>query len=274
MAKHVEFLSLTSVDVCISEISCVERQWKNKWENEYADGRDQNVLSFTLKGHKRLFVPGESKPKFDVHGPCAFFIPSGVPYISRSAAPSEEETGHTVCIKFKMTDQDGEPIIIKEGHLCFKEIDIDFFERRLRKVMTAYMQANTNILALKREIYNLLEELVENTRNDLRLEHGFHNLLPAIRYLEKNLSSDASVGDLAKMCLMSSSYFYKRFKEYTGGMCLTDYRNKMRVEKAKELLESSLWNVSLIAQTLGFYDTSHFYRVFKKHTGETPKIKK
>ncbi len=274
MAIRVDFLSLTSVDVCISEISCVERRWKNKWENEYPDGRDQNVLSFTLKGHKRLFEPNSSEPRFDVHGPCAFFIAAGVPYISRSAASNEEEEGHTVCIKFKITDRNGEPVIINEGQLCFRDLDVEFFEIRLRKVMTAYMQANTNILALKREIYHLLEELVITLQNEHRITHGFNNLLPAIRYIEKNLNSNATVADLAKMCLMSNSYFYKRFREYPGGMCLTDYRNKMRVEKAKELLESSLWSISLISQSLGFYDTSHFYRVFKKHTGETPKAKK
>ncbi len=273
MEKRIPFVSLASTDVCISEISCVERQWKNKWENEYILGRDQNVLSFTFKGSKRIYLPGESEPIFQAQSPVAFFISSGSPYISRSSS-YDNELGHTVCIKFKLTDQDGNPIQIEDGYLCFKELDSESFESLLQKVMEIYMRATTNTLSLKCEIYHILEKLVGMLQNEERINTGYHNLLPAIRHLEKNLSSNATVGDLAKMCIMSNSYFYKQFKEYTGGMCLTDYRNKLRVEKAKELLESSLWSISLIAQTLGFYDTSHFYRVYKKHTGETPKIKK
>ncbi len=273
MSKKISFVSLASTDVCISEISCVERQWKNKWENEYITGRDQNVLSFTLSGKKRLYLPNEKDTFFEIDSPAAFFISAGVPYISRSASP-DEESGRTICIKFKLTDQYGKPVQIEESCICFRELDLESFESLLKKVMSVYMRANTNTLSIKREIYHVLEKLVSLLQNEQRLQTGYHNLMPAIKYIEKNLNSNATVGDLAKMCLMSSSYFYKKFKEYTGGLCLTDYRNKLRVEKAKELLESSLWSISLIAQTLGFYDTSHFYRVYRKHTGETPKIKK
>lgn len=273
MANKIDFLSLSSTDVCISEISCVERHWKNKWENEYPSGRDQNVLSFTLKGHKRLYLPDESEPIFDVDSPAAFLISTNSPYISRSVSPKAQD-GHIVCIKFKLTDQNGEAIKINEKYLCFKELDAQSFESSLNEIMDLYVRANTNTLAIKREVYHLLEKLVILSQNEQRLQEGFHNLSPAIKYLEKNLSSNVSVSDLAKMCIMSNSYFYKQFKLYTGGLCLTDYRNKMRVEKAKELLKSSLYSISLIAQTLGFYDVSHFYRVFKKHTGETPKLSK
>ncbi|MBQ2118450.1 MAG: helix-turn-helix domain-containing protein, partial [Clostridia bacterium] len=65
--------------------------------------------------------------------------------------------------------------------------------------------------------------------------------------------------------------FRARFKQFSGGLSPSEYRNRLRVRKAQELLSSSLWTTDLIAETLGFYDTSHFYRIYKKYTGKTPK---
>ena len=269
--KTVPFSSLAELDVCVGDISCVERKWSNKWENRYTEGRDQNVLSFTVCGHKRLYLPDRDEPIYDVLGPSAFFIARGTPYISKSSTDDTEEEGHTICIKFKLFDADGEEIRIAERHLCFSSLTGDFFLHLFRQLIGAYTEGRTNNLQLKRMLYRLLEELVNLSRTEADAAHDYKDLLPALRYIESNMSSAISVGELAQLCFMSESYFSKRFKQYTGGVCLTDYRNRLRVEKAKEFLESSLWTVNLIAETLGFYDTSHFYRVYKKYTGKSPK---
>ncbi len=272
--KEISFASLPDSDICISEITCIEYQWKNKSENEYKRGRDQNVLSFTLNGNKQLYMPSSNTPVFDVHGASVFFIARNTPYISKSIAQKDDVAGYTVCIKFRLTDTQGNDIILTEKYLCWENINEEFFGHLFKKVINAYMLAKANNLALKNSLYKLLDELVKSLGTLNKSQDAFEDLFPALKYLESNLSNNASVDDLAKMCFMSNSYFYKRFKDYTGGVCLTDYRNRMRIDKAKELLESPLWTTALIADTLGFYDISHFYRVYKKYTGETPKVSK
>jgi AraC-like DNA-binding protein len=98
----------------------------------------------------------------------------------------------------------------------------------------------------------------------------FHAILPAIQYIEEHPSENTTVPELAAMCFLSESYFRARFRAFAG-CSPTDYRNRLRVGKAKELLQSSLWTTDLIAEALGFYDTSHFYRVYKRVTGQTPR---
>ncbi len=272
--RSISFMSLGEFDICVSDISCIEYKWDGKWDNDYPNGRDQNVLSFTVCGHKKLYLPEEKNPMFDVFGPSAFFIAPHSPYVSRSSVEDIDGVGHTICIKFKLLDQSGQEVAIKDKYLCWENLSEEFFTHLFQKVVKAYMEATVNNLVLKSALYKLLDELSKGLKMKERTQNGFDELLPAIKYLETNIGCNVSVEELAKMCFMSNSYFYKRFKEYTGGVCLTDYKNKMRVEKAKELLESPMWTTALIAETLGFYDTSHFYRVYKKYTGESPRFVK
>jgi len=44
----------------------------------------------------------------------------------------------------------------------------------------------------------------------------------------------------------------------------------MRMERAMELLAGTNVQIKAIAQMMGYYDLSHFSRVFKDHTGESP----
>jgi AraC-like DNA-binding protein len=68
---------------------------------------------------------------------------------------------------------------------------------------------------------------------------------------------------------VSTFYFCKMFKKATG-LTFTDYLGRLRVEKAKNLLLNPHLRVSEIAYTVGFQSLTHFNRVFRKLTGESP----
>jgi AraC-like DNA-binding protein len=59
------------------------------------------------------------------------------------------------------------------------------------------------------------------------------------------------------------------FKKATG-LTFTDYMGRVRVEKAKTLLLNPHLRVSEIAYTVGFQSLTHFNRVFRDLTGESP----
>ena len=68
---------------------------------------------------------------------------------------------------------------------------------------------------------------------------------------------------------MSVRYFCKVFKQSIG-MTFTDYLNRLRIEKAKNLLANPHKHISEIAFEVGFESLSQFNRSFKRITGETP----
>src|SRR4029077_15949624 len=75
--------------------------------------------------------------------------------------------------------------------------------------------------------------------------------------------------EMARTMHVSTFYFCKMFKRATG-LTFTDYLGRVRVEKAKNLLLNPHLRVSEIAYTVGFQSLTHFNRVFRKLTGESP----
>ena len=49
-----------------------------------------------------------------------------------------------------------------------------------------------------------------------------------------------------------------------------DYVINLRINRAKELLNSDLYSVSQVAEMSGFFDDTYFSRYFKKRVGKTP----
>jgi len=79
-----------------------------------------------------------------------------------------------------------------------------------------------------------------------------------------------SLAELSEKACVSAGHFSRVFKQLTG-MNVTDYVNAKRIAKAKDLLLVTDDTVETIAQRCGFQGMRHFYEVFKKLTGETPK---
>lgn len=68
---------------------------------------------------------------------------------------------------------------------------------------------------------------------------------------------------------LSEKSFTRRFKAATGHAPL-DYVQRLRIEEAKELLETTAAPVDAIGRAVGYEDTSFFRRLFKRQTGVTP----
>ncbi len=267
---NITFLSLMQTDICINDISCVEYNWKNSITNEYPCGRDQNILSFTMGGTKKLFLPKNGEIVFEAFGASVFFIAKNTPYITEAVVKNKFETGYTVCIKFGLTDKFGNEIILSDKYLMWDNVNVELYRLWFQKIMNDYMPLHPDLFKIKSTVYRLLDELSCSMKELVHMQEGYDDLLPALMYLENNLKDNISTDALAKMCYMSTDHFRRRFKAYTGGVCFTDYKNRLRIEKAQELLENPMWSISLISEALGFYDTAHFYRVYKKYTGSTP----
>ncbi len=66
------------------------------------------------------------------------------------------------------------------------------------------------------------------------------------------------------------AYLSREFSKYFNDLTFGEYIRKLRIEKAMTLLESDEHSLGEIAYLTGFSDQSHFTRVFKKHTRQSP----
>lgn len=90
-----------------------------------------------------------------------------------------------------------------------------------------------------------------------------------LKYIREHFKEDISVEDLADKACMSSSHFYKTFKN-TLGETPMEYLNGERIKQAKKLIRTTTYKLSDIAYLCGFNSSSYFNTYFKKQEGMTP----
>ncbi len=105
-------------------------------------------------------------------------------------------------------------------------------------------------------------------------KHSMKNYSPLVQkviaLVDFDITSDLSLSHQAEMLNVNASYLSTLFKKETR-ITLTEYVAKKRVEQAAFLLTSTNQQIQTVAQNCGIYDVNYFTKLFKKHTGKTPK---
>jgi len=84
----------------------------------------------------------------------------------------------------------------------------------------------------------------------------------AIDFMNSNLHLKLTVNEIAKRVCLSPSHLNHLFKIETG-LPVARYLNKLRLERGKELLETTFLNVKQIASEVG-QSSNHFTTNFKR----------
>jgi len=90
-----------------------------------------------------------------------------------------------------------------------------------------------------------------------------------MEYVKNHFTERITLEELAALEHISTSYLSRKFKQRTGMPVIT-YINRLRVEKARQLLMASILDINEIAYQAGFDSPKYFHRVFKMVTGESP----
>ena len=150
---------------------------------------------------------------------------------------------------------------IKKEHLFIPIPTEEEFYKAICKSRTFRMMTQT------------FEEILLSIQSQIKdyNETGSHHLLiqKIKQYITNNANSDLSLDQLSSIFFMNSSYLSKIFKDECREN-LSDYIQKVRIEQAKNLLESTNKKVQEIATKVGYGDYRYFCTVFKKATGLTP----
>jgi len=88
-------------------------------------------------------------------------------------------------------------------------------------------------------------------------------------FLAANYDSSFTLEELASRCNLNSSYLSRAFREKTG-QPLFEYINRLRIERALQLLRNSDMTILDIAMSVGYNNISFFNRYFRKLKGCSP----
>ncbi len=128
--------------------------------------------------------------------------------------------------------------------------------------------------AIKGLVLSLMTELTRkisasSTSSSLR-SRNMPRILPALRHMHTYPEKTISISYLASICNMSTSGFRMLFTELMNE-APRHYLNRLRLQKACELLYSTEQTILDISIEAGFQSLSNFYRAFNEYYNISPK---
>ncbi|MEX0322607.1 MAG: helix-turn-helix domain-containing protein [Puniceicoccaceae bacterium] len=118
-------------------------------------------------------------------------------------------------------------------------------------------------------VRDMLEALISSIQKSEAYPH-FMVLNKALAYMETHLHEPIKRDEVAKHVGMSPSHFSKIMMDRLG-RSFSELLNQYRINRAKQLIATTDYNLTAVAMECGFFDQSHFSRTFRKSTGMTPK---
>lgn len=101
-------------------------------------------------------------------------------------------------------------------------------------------------------------------------EHrGSSNMKKLLEYIQEHYAEPLNLSEMAKHFHFNPSYLSSYFTTHNKEG-FNEYLNRIRIEKAEELLRAGQVSISEISNLVGYSDHSYFCKVFKKFTGLSP----
>jgi AraC-like DNA-binding protein len=114
--------------------------------------------------------------------------------------------------------------------------------------------------------WHLLALLADQTGAPARRSNTIQQ---AQQYLRDHLGARTSVAELAALAHLSPSHFAALFRRATG-VGVLQYQTRLRMSRARELLDTTDQAIAEIARTLGYADPFYFSRRFRSVHGTSP----
>lgn len=120
------------------------------------------------------------------------------------------------------------------------------------------------------ELLFLLEKLeMKPGIGEVFCEEEDSSISPILQYLYHNYSEKITVEDLTKKFHLNRTTLAKLFQDSVGESVIT-YLNKLRITVSSGMLRDTMLPISEIMERVGFHDSAHFFRTFKKVVGVSP----
>lgn len=149
------------------------------------------------------------------------------------------------------------------SHSLFRDEENDYYIYSIEQLVNTY----GDFSAMLRQLQRFLAENAAGTES----EQNFTNatFMKLMKYVNENYRNEISLTGAAQILNMNSNYISQLFKKEIG-ITFVHYITQKRLEDAKELLTTTKKPLTDIALEVGFNDTFHFIKTFKKFIGMTP----
>lgn len=245
-------------------------------------------LNVVIKGSGKHFV-GEKV--FDISKGSVFIIP---PFIKHGYAfEGNDFVVFHILFRNKFFDKYEQILSLLQGYHIFFEIepylrlkenvpeqlphfsDEKFNELSPSFSLLAQYEQTENISQQKKEFLALFviaaicENIDYKSVSDTRQQTDLFYIMKSTEYLQNNYGEKIAIDDLRNQARMSRSTFLRVFQKYYG-VTPSEYLTNYRIEQSKKLLLETDKSIAEIAINCGFFDSSHFIRIFRTKIGVSP----
>jgi len=226
------------------------------------------VLHYCVDGQGWCELAGR---RFSIPSETVLLIPAGVPH-GYGAAEGDpwsiywiHFTGRAAADYCRLLDASPESPVFRLA--CSQEIRsaLEATYRAMDNVH-AYSQLAAATGALARFL-----TLANTQRGSLnqRARSAEANVRATAEFMAENLAGRYSLKLLAQMAHMSAQHYCHLFKAQHGFSPI-EYFNRLKIQRARELLSGTSVQVREIARSLGFEDPYYFSRLFRRIVGVSP----
>lgn len=233
----------------------------------------QYVFIYCTDGAGRYTLKGKT---YEVGANQYFILPAGVPH---TYASDEQNPWTIYWIHFKgelapyfSLMQDG-PVDVRPGVFSRISNRIDLFEEIMHTLEMSYM--HENLLYACSIFHHFLGTLryLQQYREAGYATGGQSEIDvvgEAIHYMKENIGRRLTLRDIARHSGYSPSRFSEMFSKSTGSSPLA-YFNRLKVQKACNLLDFTDMKINRICYKVGIDDCYYFSRLFRKVMGMSPR---
>lgn len=122
------------------------------------------------------------------------------------------------------------------------------------------------------KLFGCLRDFQRQQINAVREQHESEAIRPiriAKQYIHRHFNEPITLDDVCAATGFSVSYFSTMFKKETGEG-FSKYLSRVRIERAKALLQDTNLSIMEICERVGYSDLKHFTNTFKKMTSLNP----
>ena len=152
--------------------------------------------------------------------------------------------------------------------------DFSYAQQAIRLGVTRFLLKPSKMDEIREALETMTVRL--NTRSQMRHpeeepeeeQHGAGSFIvnQAMAYIEEHYAEKLTLQGVADCCYVSQWHLSKLLNRHTG-KSFYDILNTVRIRKAKELLLDPRLKIGEIGERVGYADTAHFARTFKKQEG-------
>lgn len=271
--KTVNLSDIQYINFDFNSLEIFPELWiKGKSFSQYKDfSRPCSALFFICNDVTVTFYPRGGKPVTAKKGDLVWIPKGSVYYATLQGATDRRITSYTLNFNLLEGGEDlllcDKITVLAHEHSRILETQIKLLNTEVHRIGNGSV-AKRNFLKIKSQFFAFLDSIATSATEN---NDYYYPIRTGAEALKSEWNLNRSIEEYAEMCSMSSTYFYRCFKKWSGKSPV-EYRNMVRLSNAETMLTHTDMKIGDISAAVGFEDPFYFCRIFSKSFGMSPSL--